>query len=717
MPDAFAVKVALNLLGDIVQRLEDLQYLKTKSKRLASRLKKMEKELPKMKNQHAFAVEVETTLRELLMLVTQLQTKPTWKKNPAAKIASFLNSTDHKKRLNELETELDRAFNTYSANVTTNNAENIEQILEQNDALAKTVKKIQEKLNQTQNDEDEADEKTDLPEFRKAVSEAASQNSDADTKSHAQDLKQEIDGKRDSEVIDRLRKSGARNPIRSKINQLTTRVIQQQQLAQVNIKDSQLEVWNDGELGRGAFGKVVQGLYKKPKRGGGVEEIYVAVKSCHAGGGPQMYQHQIDMLREAYTWQELDHNNIVKLHGTCIKADNRVHLVMDMCQMTLHKLLHEKEDELTVSQQNAIMRGIVRGLEYLHQKNIIHRDIKPLNVLVSGDVEHGPVKLCDFGIAVVKDPLATLAGTQKLQGGSYPYMAPETLDDDRPKWTTRSDIYALAITFWEIKMRTIPFDGKSLGFFYKHVFLAGQNGKRPEINEEDWAPSFQTLLRTAWHANPNQRPNATSILAELEAGKARRGERRSTRVLSGLLKRFSSPRRQAPKKTGSPAVPMPTVVEEPAAPVDHVQAWASSEVFRTGGNEYVILVHRGTGFAIRFWSDSSGWVRFQATKGASWKSCSTFGTVGDIGNMSEYSKQADKVRSNPRHHYLTASSTQIFDQWTFHSDPATGIRVSHKDDGFKFLLKADGIDHRVWNGPANQTDGSLNKAFAAVFRR
>ncbi len=86
-------------------------------------------------------------------------------------------------------------------------------------------------------------------------------------------------------------------------------------------------------------------------------------------------------------------------------------------------------------QEETIMRSIARGLEYFHSKNILHRDIKAMNV-AKGSL--GRIKLADFGLAVIKDTAASLAGVHvfllsKVVG--QPYMAPEVMKKfDRDEW-------------------------------------------------------------------------------------------------------------------------------------------------------------------------------------------------------------------------------------------------------------------------------------------
>ena len=151
---------------------------------------------------------------------------------------------------------------------------------------------------------------------------------------------------------------------------------------------------------------------------------------------------------EAQTMKRLRHPNIVQFYGYCMSP--RYCIVMEyMPQGSLYDLLYSRKDiqwELRI--RMAI--DMARGLLYLHEENIIHRDIKSPNVLLN---EHFEAKITDFGLAkVITEGLPA----SKNPLGTPGWMAPE-LGFLGAVCTKKSDIYSLGITFWELASRQIAF--------------------------------------------------------------------------------------------------------------------------------------------------------------------------------------------------------------------------------------------------------------------
>ena len=98
------------------------------------------------------------------------------------------------------------------------------------------------------------------------------------------------------------------------------------------------------------------------------------------------------------------------------------------------------------------MIQLTSAVQHAHENNIIHRDIKPQNVLVKDD---GTVKITDFGIALAHDAVQ-LTQTNAVLGSAH-YLAPETTRGETP--TNQVDIYALGIVFYELLTGSVPFNG------------------------------------------------------------------------------------------------------------------------------------------------------------------------------------------------------------------------------------------------------------------
>jgi serine/threonine protein kinase len=140
-------------------------------------------------------------------------------------------------------------------------------------------------------------------------------------------------------------------------------------------------------------------------------------------------------------------------------VDHKVCIVMDRCDMSLHQLLHEHDCTISLDQLDqagVILRGVARGVQLLHSRRIIHRDIKPNNVLLCCDGSN--VKLADSGLAKIKSAGATASTATAGHKGTYAYMAPE-LFDAKPRWTKAADVYAYAVIAWETILRALPWTG------------------------------------------------------------------------------------------------------------------------------------------------------------------------------------------------------------------------------------------------------------------
>jgi len=123
---------------------------------------------------------------------------------------------------------------------------------------------------------------------------------------------------------------------------------------------------------------------------------------------------------EAQTMKELRHPNIVQFLGYCISP--RPCIVMEyMPRGSLHQLLRNRQAEILWDVRMRIALDITRGLAYLHAENIVHRDIKSMNVLLA----EGKACLADFGLARVKTETQAVSTKSSQAAGTLRWMAPE----------------------------------------------------------------------------------------------------------------------------------------------------------------------------------------------------------------------------------------------------------------------------------------------------
>lgn len=200
--------------------------------------------------------------------------------------------------------------------------------------------------------------------------------------------------------------------------------------------------------------------------------------------------------------------NIVQFYGYCPKP--HYGLVMEYMPLgSLYSALNNvKVKPLDWSIRTRIATNIACGLAYLHQKNILHRDIKSLNVLLN---ELYQAKLTDFGFSKVK----TESSAYSIKGGSYPWMAPEV--SVKNEYTKASDIYSMGITFWEISSPgNIPF--KNCQFPSLIPLQVSQGVLKEEIPKE-CPKKLATLIQACWDISAQKRPTADEVATYLNSDK------------------------------------------------------------------------------------------------------------------------------------------------------------------------------------------------------
>ena len=209
---------------------------------------------------------------------------------------------------------------------------------------------------------------------------------------------------------------------------------------------------------------------------------------------------------ESQAVAQLSHANIVSVYDVSTNSDTE-YIVMELIDGITLKQYMERRGRMDWRESLHFITQIMRGLSHAHSRGIIHRDIKPQNIMVLRD---GSVKVADFGIACLANAGQTL--TQEALGSVH-YISPEQARGDRID--ARSDIYSAGVVLYEMLTGRLPFEGDSA------VSVAIQHLSSVPLAPRDIDPSIseplELICMKAMNSDPNKRyPTADAMLADLE---------------------------------------------------------------------------------------------------------------------------------------------------------------------------------------------------------
>jgi len=219
--------------------------------------------------------------------------------------------------------------------------------------------------------------------------------------------------------------------------------------------------------------------------------------------------------------------------------------------ITLRELLREQK-RLTIPQTITIMDAVLAGLSAAHRAGIVHRDVKPENVLLAED---GRIKIGDFGLA--RATTANTATGQQLLG-TIAYLAPELVT--RGTADARSDIYALGIMLYEMLVGEQPYKGEQpMQIAFQH---ATESVPRPSVRNPGVPEQLDELVLWATEKSPDERPDdAGQMLERL------REIERGLGIAPAVAAATASQRSQADSADLTKVMPSTMVIADPTAPV------------------------------------------------------------------------------------------------------------------------------------------------------
>ncbi|CAI0461418.1 unnamed protein product, partial [Linum tenue] len=284
------------------------------------------------------------------------------------------------------------------------------------------------------------------------------------------------------------------------------------------IDASQLKVEN--KVASGSYGDLYKGTYCS-------QEVAVKVLKPERVSAEMLRE----FSQEVYIMRKVRHKNVVQFIGACTQPPNLCIVTEFMARGSIYDFLHKQNGVFKLPSLIKVAIDVSKGMNYLHQNSIIHRDLKTANLLMD---ENEVVKVADFGVARVQ----TQSGVMTAETGTYRWMAPEVIE--HKPYDHKADVFSFGIVLWELLTGELPYS-------YLTPLQAAvgvvQKGLRPTIPKQTH-PRLAELLEKCWKQDPTQRPNFCEIKDILqkiakEVGDGKEG-RRKDRTSGGF---FSSLKR------------------------------------------------------------------------------------------------------------------------------------------------------------------------------
>lgn len=244
--------------------------------------------------------------------------------------------------------------------------------------------------------------------------------------------------------------------------------------------------------------------------GGGVALVYRGLWGGHDVAIKTLFDPKVDdalhreYMDEVLVMSKLRHTNVVRFLGANMQPP-KLFFVMELCDRSLHEIIHGRSNRrpLLPSEKLRMAGEVAAGMGYLHSRNpaVIHRDLKPLNVL---EAKSGAMKICDFGLCKTRNPGA----------GTAAYMAPELFNGR--SYSKAVDVFAFGVLLCELFAGVIPFRE----FEYGDVRKCVAKGGRPDLPKYDTPDPVRRLIVECWDEDHTRRPTFDRVATVIQGAKA-----------------------------------------------------------------------------------------------------------------------------------------------------------------------------------------------------
>ncbi|XP_041024436.1 serine/threonine-protein kinase ATG1c isoform X1 [Juglans microcarpa x Juglans regia] len=270
------------------------------------------------------------------------------------------------------------------------------------------------------------------------------------------------------------------------------------------------------QIGSGSFSVVWHARHR-------VHGTEVAIKEIATGRLNKKLQESL--MSEIFILKRINHPNIIRLHDI-IEVPGKIHLVLEYCRGGDLSMYIQRQGRVPEATAKQFMQQLVAGLQILRENSLIHRDLKPQNLLLSASDNNSVLKIADFGFARSLQP----RGLAETLCGSPLYMAPEIMQ--LQKYDAKADLWSVGAILFQLVTGKTPFTGNNQIQLLQNIMKSNELQFPPDIDlSSDCKDLCQKLLRR----NPVERLTFEEFfnhpyLSQKQPA-ASLGSRRSSRVV------------------------------------------------------------------------------------------------------------------------------------------------------------------------------------------